>query len=328
MYTVEPLIQTPLGPYKYNIVSWLAFQGVKYLYKVGIWSSVLIRKVSSFQGCRSTVSLPHSTASLPDSTALLPDSTASPQAKLHSLAPRLHSLPLRTPQPHSQASTVSLPDSTASFPGRAPPQHVSLSTMSWKSFVSKTHCYNLKLTHQLNSDQSSLDFEVLFADKGLASTVTIKLQKLWWRPGNEACMYPQLGRNTVHISSNTLCTTSAGINIIQLASVEFSVLVLLFLSVILSLFIAPSCHKPPSVIRTTGLPDHSAGGSGGKVQYNILTRCKFTQKPRVANCVRVRTCTCSAGLALVTRGWCTKPEVDSLKFDRREQRCLPKEVSQ
>jgi len=41
----------------------------------------------------------------------------------------------------------------------------------------------------------------------------------------------------------------------------------------------------------------------------VITRCKFTQKPRVATCVRVRrvhtyTCGCSAARALVTRGWC------------------------
>ena len=48
------------------------------------------------------------------------------------------------------------------------------------------------------------------------------------------------------------------------------------------------------------------------------TRCKFTEKPRVANCIRVHTCTCSAACALVTRVWCVKlVEVNSLKFDRR-----------
>ena len=45
------------------------------------------------------------------------------------------------------------------------------------------------------------------------------------------------------------------------------------------------------------------------------TRCKFTQKPRVANCIRVRTCRCSAVRASVTRGWCVKLEVDSLSFE-------------
>jgi len=35
---------------------------------------------------------------------------------------------------------------------------------------------------------------------------------------------------------------------------------------------------------------------------NITTRCNFTQRPRVANCVRVRTCACSAARALETRG--------------------------
>jgi len=58
------------------------------------------------------------------------------------------------------------------------------------------------------------------------------------------------------------------------------------------------------------------------------TRCNFTQRPRVANSVHVRTCACSAARTLETRGRCVKLEVDSLKFDRRKQRCLPKEESQ
>ena len=62
------------------------------------------------------------------------------------------------------------------------------------------------------------------------------------------------------------------------------------------------------------------------ILVTLITRCKFTQKPRVANCVRVRTYACSAAHALVTCGWCVKLEVNSLKFDRRKQRCLPKEA--
>ena len=38
------------------------------------------------------------------------------------------------------------------------------------------------------------------------------------------------------------------------------------------------------------------------MQDYVITRCMFTQKPRVANSVRVRTCACSAVRALVTRG--------------------------
>ena len=48
------------------------------------------------------------------------------------------------------------------------------------------------------------------------------------------------------------------------------------------------------------------GGQTGRVSVSTkITRCKFTQKPRVANCVRVRrvhTCGCSAARALVTLG--------------------------
>ena len=53
---------------------------------------------------------------------------------------------------------------------------------------------------------------------------------------------------------------------------------------------------------------------------NNPTRCNFTQRPRVANCVRGRTCACSVARALETRGWCVKLEVDSLKLDRRKQK--------
>ena len=62
-------------------------------------------------------------------------------------------------------------------------------------------------------------------------------------------------------------------------------------------------------------------------QQNINTRCQFTQKPCVANCVIVRTCACSVADALVTWMMCDA-RVDSLKFDKRKQRCLPKEASQ
>ena len=40
---------------------------------------------------------------------------------------------------------------------------------------------------------------------------------------------------------------------------------------------------------------------------HLVTRCNFTQGPRVANCVRVRKCACSAARALETRGRCVKP---------------------
>jgi len=62
-----------------------------------------------------------------------------------------------------------------------------------------------------------------------------------------------------------------------------------------------------------------------RVTIIIVTRCNFTQRPHVDNSV---TRACSAARALETRGRCVKLEVDSLKFDRRKQRCLPKEESQ
>ena len=60
---------------------------------------------------------------------------------------------------------------------------------------------------------------------------------------------------------------------------------------------------------------------------NLFTKCKFTQKPSVANFIRVRTCRCSAACTLVTHGWCAKLEVNSLSFEvwQEKQRCLERE---
>ena len=79
------------------------------------------------------------------------------------------------------------------------------------------------------------------------------------------------------------------------------------------------CHQCQYNLQSTAYSFQTVPDYRQVMNPFILLGVSLLRSLRVANCVRVRTCACSAVHALVTRGWCAKPKIDSLKFDRRNK---------